>query len=112
MTENIVLSIGWYLSQNPETNTIILNIPEAGYNPNATFKQFDKEQNVWLKICNDITYVLDWQSNARVIYENHLANCNCPNGKCVIVDHIPSGLFDYVMLPFENTREIMTNLCD
>jgi hypothetical protein len=109
-TPNIVLSQGWYLSKNPETGVLMFNIPEISSSVNAKFKKFTDSEDVWIKETENIFYVLDWQSSARVIYENHLKKCECPN-VCVMIP-IPDELLNFVMLPLEDTREIMDNICD
>jgi hypothetical protein len=109
-TPNLVLSQGWYISKNPDTGALNINIPEIGSSSNAVFKKFGEEQDVWLKETDNVVYVLDWQSNARVIYEKHLEKCDCPD-VCVMIP-IPDNLLNFVMLPLEDTREIMDNICD
>ena len=107
-TPNIILSQGWYISKNPDTGILIFNIPEISPSTNAIFKKF--EEDVWIKETENITYILDWQSNTRVIYEQHLQKCNCPS-ICVMVP-VPDDLLNFVMLPLKDTREIMDNLCE
>ena len=63
-----------------------------------------------LKETEDIIYVLDWQSNARTIYEKHMGKCDCPD--ICVMPPIPEDLLNFVMLPLEDTREIMDNICD
>ena len=107
-TPDIILSQGWYLSKNPESGTIQFHMPEMRADTNAKFKKFQEDQDVWLRETSDTIYVLDWQSNARVLYEKHMENCNCPN-ECVMT--IPPDLMDFVMLTLQDTRQIMDKIC-
>ena len=107
-TPNVVLSRGWSLSKNPDTGTLMFNIPEIEPSLSATFKKF--QEDVWIKETENIVYVLDWQSNARVIYEKHQEKCECPD-VCVMIP-IPEDLINFVLLSLEDTREIMDNICD
>ena len=109
-TPNIVLSQGWYISKNPNTGVLNINIPEITSSPNAVFKKFQETEDVWVKETEDIIYVLDWQSNARTIYEKHMGKCDCPD--ICVMPPIPEDLLNFVMLPLEDTREIMDNICD
>ena len=105
---NIVLSTGWYLSKHPVTGVITINIPEINSSA-GVFKKFEVDY-VWLKISDNTTYILDWQSNARSLYDRHQEKCECQN-VCVWIP-IPDDFLDNVLLPFSETCQIMDNICE
>jgi hypothetical protein len=103
MSQELIVSKGWYLSRNPTTHQISLNLPESRYESSAKFTRFEEEQDVWMKVTSTHIYVLDWKTNARVIY------IDAKERGEEVVD-IPSEIFDNVFLSLEKTREIMNKL--
>ena len=63
-----IASRGWYLSCNPTTGEININIPEARQETNAIFVRYQDEKDVWLKMTSVNAHILDWQTNARTLY--------------------------------------------
>lgn len=106
----LVLSRGWYLSRHPDTGNITLNIPEIVCDTQSEFKPHGDEPDVWLKVSQKATYVLDWQTNARTLYENHSKNCTCTDPVCQMV-LIPEEVYDWVMMGLDDTRTVMRKLC-
>lgn len=96
---------GWYLSCNPQTGEISINIPEARQEINSLFVRYNDEPDVWLKMTSSNAYILDWQTNARTLY---LA----AKDRGEKVASIPDDILDYVFLPLEKTRNIMNKLCE
>jgi hypothetical protein len=105
----LVLSRGWFLSKHPDTGNITLNIPELVCDTQSEFKRYNDEEDVWMKISGDTTYVLSWETNARTLYENHVKNCTCGEPVCQML-LIPEDVFDWVMLNLEDTRAVMEQL--
>ena len=103
MSQELIASKGWYLSRNPTTHQISLNLPESRYESSAKFTRFEEEQDVWMKVTSTHIYILDWKTNARVIYID-------AKERGEEVADVPSEIFDNVFLPLEKTREIMNKL--
>ena len=107
----LVLSRGWFVSKNPDTGNLTLNIPEIVCDTQSEFKHFEDEEDVWLKVSENATYVLSWETNARTLYEKHCKNCDCSDPVCQMT-LIPEDVFDWVMLSLEDTRSVMNMLCE
>lgn len=94
----------WYLSRNPKTNEIVVNMNLPKPEKDIVFKRTGP--CTWaLQTAENNCYTVDWEYNYRTI---HAKGCFC-EGECIFIRE--AALIDNIFLSRVETEQILDGLC-